>query len=161
MTEGFIYTYNSISHNTKRVVIQLQTCINLVNLWQSRIFNQHILLKRTFSVFLPCVLSADTIVYEIVWVGQNGYGKSRSNRNSIPDHPARSESLSQPTLSQRITFRVTAVTCIKMSNGQSKKEHDPQPYITCSSRNQFPRIFAFPLATNTRPAICWSQICYT
>ena len=32
MTEGFIYTYNSISHNTKRVVIQLQTSINLVHL---------------------------------------------------------------------------------------------------------------------------------
>ena len=34
-----------------------------------------------------------------------------------PDHPARSESLSQATLSRRITFTVTAVMCIKMSHG--------------------------------------------
>ena len=107
------------------------------------------------------ILSADSIVHEIVWACQDGHGKSRPNRNSIPDHPARSEPLSQPTLSQRITFTVTAVTFIRMTNSQSKKEHDPQPYITCSSPNQFPRLFAFPLTTNTRPAICWSQIYYT
>jgi hypothetical protein len=38
-----------------------------------------------------------------------------------PDHPAHSESLSQPTVPQRITFTVTAVKYIKMSNGQSRK----------------------------------------